>query len=92
MPQKAHLLIVDDDPNTLGSLARAFRLAELNYDAGALDFLGVLDAQRSLVAVDAALAASTQQVALDQVAVFKALGGGWQRQGQRKPVIDVNGP
>lgn len=72
--------------------ARAFRLAELNYDAGALDFLGVLDAQRSLVAVDAALAASTQQVALDQVAVFKALGGGWQRQGQRKPVIDVNGP
>ena len=27
MPQKAHLLIVDDDPNTLGSLSRAFRLA-----------------------------------------------------------------
>lgn len=59
--------------------ARAYRLAELNYDAGALDFLGVLDAQRSLVAVDQALAASTQQVALDQVAVFKALGGGWRQ-------------
>ncbi|MGS0895727.1 efflux transporter outer membrane subunit [Burkholderia stagnalis] len=58
--------------------ARAYRLAELNYEAGALDFLGVLDAQRSLVAVDSALAESTQQVALDQVAVFKALGGGWQ--------------
>jgi len=27
LPQKAHLLIVDDDPNTLGSLSRAFRLA-----------------------------------------------------------------
>ena len=27
MPQKAHLLIVDDDPNTLASLSRAFRLA-----------------------------------------------------------------
>ncbi|MFB3915920.1 MAG: sigma-54-dependent transcriptional regulator [Terriglobales bacterium] len=26
-PQKAHLLIIDDDPNTLASLARAFRLA-----------------------------------------------------------------
>ena len=26
MPQKAHLLIVDDEPNTLASLARAFRL------------------------------------------------------------------
>jgi len=27
LPRKAHLLIVDDDPNTLASLSRAFRLA-----------------------------------------------------------------
>ena len=27
MPRKAHLLLVDDEPNTLASLARAFRLA-----------------------------------------------------------------
>ena len=27
MPHKAHLLIVDDDANTLASLSRAFRLA-----------------------------------------------------------------
>ena len=27
MPTKAHLLIVDDEANTLASLARAFRLA-----------------------------------------------------------------
>jgi DNA-binding NtrC family response regulator len=27
VPRKAHLLLIDDDPNTLGSLARAFRLA-----------------------------------------------------------------
>ena len=26
MPRKAHLLLIDDDPNTLASLARAFRL------------------------------------------------------------------
>lgn len=58
--------------------ASAFRLAEANYRAGTTDFLGVLDAERSLVSVDAALAASAQQVALDQIAVFKALGGGWQ--------------
>ena len=35
MPQKAHLLIVDDDPNTLGSLSRAFRLA--GHDATVCD-------------------------------------------------------
>src|ERR1700730_2619445 len=27
LPRKAHLLLVDDDPNTLASLSRAFRLA-----------------------------------------------------------------
>lgn len=58
--------------------ARAFTLAEREFRAGALDSLGVLDAERSLVAVDAALAQSAQQVVLDQVTVFKALGGGWQ--------------
>lgn len=27
MPAKAHILVIDDDANTLASLARAFRLA-----------------------------------------------------------------
>lgn len=58
--------------------ARAFDLAEREFRAGALDSLGVLDAERSLIADDAALAQSAQRVALDQVVVFKALGGGWQ--------------
>ena len=35
MPQKAHLLIVDDEANTLGSLSRAFRLA--GYEATVCD-------------------------------------------------------
>ena len=35
MAPKAHLLIVDDDANTLASLARAFRLA--GYEATVCD-------------------------------------------------------
>ena len=35
MPRKAHLLIVDDDPNTLASLSRAFRLE--GHDATVCD-------------------------------------------------------
>jgi len=35
LPQKAHLLIVDDEANTLGSLSRAFRLA--GYEATVCD-------------------------------------------------------
>jgi NodT family efflux transporter outer membrane factor (OMF) lipoprotein len=58
--------------------ARAFALAEREFRAGAIDSLGVLDAERSLVADDAALAQSAQRIARDQVTVFKALGGGWQ--------------
>ena len=38
MPAKAHLLVVDDDANTLASLARAFRLA--GYEATACDSAG----------------------------------------------------
>ena len=35
MPRKAHLLLIDDDPNTLASLSRAFRLA--GHDATVCD-------------------------------------------------------
>ena len=38
MSRKAHLLLVDDDPNTLASLARAFRLA--GHDATVCDNAG----------------------------------------------------
>ncbi|MCU1241985.1 MAG: two component, sigma54 specific, transcriptional regulator, Fis family [Candidatus Acidoferrum typicum] len=38
MPRKAHLLLVDDDPNTLASLSRAFRLA--GHDATVCDNVG----------------------------------------------------
>lgn len=57
---------------------RALTLAERSYQAGAADFLDLLDAQRSLAQADAALAGSALQIGIDQVTVFKALGGGWQ--------------
>jgi NodT family efflux transporter outer membrane factor (OMF) lipoprotein len=56
----------------------ALRLAEVRYREGADDLLSVLDAQRSLFDAQDQLA----QVRLDRldaaVALFKALGGGWQ--------------
>ncbi|QCP14436.1 efflux transporter outer membrane subunit [Pseudoduganella umbonata] len=51
------------------------------YEAGKIDFLPVLDADRTLAAGDSALAASDAQVAADQVALFLALGGGWEQPG-----------
>lgn len=56
---------------------RAAELSRLRFDAGADNFLSVLDAERTLAGADAALAGSEQSVANAQVTLFKALGGSW---------------
>jgi len=58
--------------------ALAAQQAQTLQRAGRADFFTALDAQRSLTSADATLATSSTQVALDQVALFLALGGGWQ--------------
>jgi NodT family efflux transporter outer membrane factor (OMF) lipoprotein len=57
--------------------ATAARLSRLRFDAGADSFLAVLDAERTLAAADAQLAVSEALVTTYQIALFKALAGGW---------------
>ena len=52
--------------------------AQRQYVAGAADFLNVLTVQQDLLGTQQALAASSAAVAASLVALFKALGGGWQ--------------
>jgi NodT family efflux transporter outer membrane factor (OMF) lipoprotein len=59
--------------------ARAAELSRLRFDAGADSFLTVLDAERTLTAADAALAQSDALVTTYQIALFKALAGGWDQ-------------
>lgn len=47
------------------------------YERGLTDFLNVLVAQRSLFASEEALVQSTRNLSTDLVALYKALGGGW---------------
>jgi multidrug efflux system outer membrane protein len=54
-----------------------FRLGELRYRNGVASFLDVLDAQRSLFATQQSLALSQLALKQNQVALYKALGGGW---------------
>jgi len=61
--------------------ANAARLSRLRFDAGADSFLTVLDSERTLAAADAQLAASNAQVTTYQIALFKALAGGWVNEG-----------
>ncbi|HJV40616.1 TolC family protein [Caulobacter sp.] len=53
--------------------------AQRLYRAGRSPYLAGLDAQRVLAGAEAALAMSDSQVATDQVNLFLALGGGWER-------------
>jgi multidrug efflux system outer membrane protein len=57
---------------------RAAELARVRYREGAVDFLTLLDAERTLL--DAEDAESAAQTALNTqvVALYKALGGGWE--------------
>lgn len=61
--------------------ARAARLARLRQEAGLDSFLTVLDAERTLAGLEAQLAQSEAAVTSNQIALFKALGGGWQAGG-----------
>ena len=50
------------------------------YTEGQTDFLNVLQAQRALFLTQDALAQSTQTISTNLVALYKALGGGWDVQ------------
>lgn len=61
---------------------RAVDVAQDRYRQGVVDFLTVLDAQRSLFRSQDALAESDRLVATNLVALYKALGGGWEPPGE----------
>ncbi len=57
---------------------RAVAFAQELYATGKENFLNVLVAQQSLFGSQNALVQSNQAVASDLVAIYKALGGGWE--------------
>ena len=58
--------------------ARATELSRQRFEVGADNFLTVLVAERTLAQSEAALAQSDALVSTYQIALFKALAGGWQ--------------
>jgi NodT family efflux transporter outer membrane factor (OMF) lipoprotein len=63
-----------------GAAQRAFRISESQYREGATDFLTVLDAQRTLYAVQDSLAQAKLAALQADVTLFRVLGGGWPAQ------------
>jgi multidrug efflux system outer membrane protein len=61
---------------------RALALATELYTKGLGDYLNVLVTQRALFEVEDQLADSQRTVAANLVALYKALGGGWEKQNE----------
>ena len=60
------------------SSAKAAEYAQERFEAGIDNFLDVLVAQRTMLEAQDRLASSEIDVALNLIAIYKALGGGWQ--------------
>jgi multidrug efflux system outer membrane protein len=61
---------------------RAVALANERYTKGVADFLNVLDAERSLYQAEDNLVQSERTVTANLIALYKALGGGWETETQ----------
>lgn len=71
---------------------RAVDLALGRYRAGLAGFLDVLQSEQALYQSQDQLVQSDQQLALTRVALFKALGGGWQVSPHRAENGQAAGP
>ena len=60
------------------SSRKSLELADKLYANGLTDFLNVLDAERSLYQAQDALVQSDRTVSANLIALYKALGGGWE--------------
>ena len=58
---------------------RSFKLAQDRYRAGLVDFLDVLETQRSLLANQDAKVQSERELSQNLIRLFKSLGGGWKQ-------------
>ena len=73
--------------DSVRSYEDAAGLARNLYSQGLTDFLTVLEAERNLYVQEDALARSERAVTTDLIALYKALGGGWEVE-----MPEPNGP
>ena len=72
--------------DSVAANSKAFDLSLQLYTEGLLEFLNVLVAQTSLYAAENARVQSNTNISTDLIALYKALGGGWE-QAPPMPVV-----
>ena len=69
--------IIGSTLRTRSEAEKAEGMAQTQYKNGLVDFLNVVTAQGTLAASQQELVLSEQTLLVDLIAVYKALGGGW---------------
>lgn len=72
------LVAVHQQQKALAAARRSHELAQIRYRAGDIALLDLLDAERALRNAEIGYARTHLTTETDLVALFKALGGGWQ--------------
>jgi multidrug efflux system outer membrane protein len=62
---------------------RALTLAQRRCESGVSSYLEMLDAQRGLFSAQLALAETERLYLSSTVRLYKAVGGGWERESRR---------
>lgn len=71
------------DQNAVTAARRSVEIAMAQYREGTTDYERVLDSQRALLQQETNLATTSSSIATNLIALYKALGGGWElRVGQ----------
>ena len=71
----------------MNAAQRSLAIASIQYQEGISDFQRVLDTQRTLFSQQELLVSTLSNVTLSLIALYKAMGGGWQ-QGRDRPLLD----
>ena len=66
---------------------RSLEIANLQYREGLTDFQRVLDSQRTFFSQQELLVTSRGNLSQSLIAIYKAMGGGWEA-GRSRPVLD----
>jgi NodT family efflux transporter outer membrane factor (OMF) lipoprotein len=69
---------------------RSVEIANIQYREGAVDFQRVIDSERALVLQQDSWSNSKGDIALNLIAMYKALGGGWEIRAGQDFVSDEN--
>lgn len=72
--------------NGVDAARNAYEFARLEYEAGVINFFQVLDAQRSLLTQEDSLVQSRASETTAAIALYKALGGGWDASATNETV------